>query len=58
MEEKNIFKKKSLLSLGSSAGSQLHDELPPSPLVLIVDSYSDNLVVKYLVAPIAKHPFL
>ncbi|KAJ5688413.1 hypothetical protein N7536_011032 [Penicillium majusculum] len=58
MEKKNIFEKTSIPSLGSSAGSQLHDELPPSPLVLIVDSYSDNLVVKYLVAPIAKHPFL
>ncbi|KGO47560.1 hypothetical protein PEX2_090540 [Penicillium expansum] len=45
-------------SLGSSAGSQLDDELPTSPLMLIVDSYPDNLVVKYLMAPFVKHTFL
>ncbi|CAI7663106.1 unnamed protein product [Penicillium palitans] len=45
-------------SLGSSAGSQLDDELPPSPLMLIVDSYPDNLVVKYFMAPLVKHTFL
>ncbi|KGO68427.1 hypothetical protein PITC_070520 [Penicillium italicum] len=58
MEKKEILKKTSISSLGSSARSQPHDELSTSPLVLIVDSYPDNLVVKYLVAPIAKHPFI
>ena len=45
-------------SQGSFAGSQLDDELPTSPLMLIVDSYPDNLVVKYLMAPFVKHTFL
>lgn len=47
--------KTSIPYLDSSTKSQLYDELPTSPLVLVVDSYPDSLVVKYLVAPLAKH---
>jgi hypothetical protein len=47
--------KASIPYLASSTKGQPYDELPSSPLVLVVDSYPDNLVIKYLVAPFAKH---
>ncbi|KAJ6186910.1 hypothetical protein N7519_001818 [Penicillium mononematosum] len=53
--EKTIFLKTSIPYLDSPTKSTSYDELPTSPLVLVVDSYPDNLVIKYLVAPFAKH---
>lgn len=57
MEQKDL-QTTPIPSLGSSAGIQPDDELPTSPLMLIVDSYPDNLVVKYFMAPLVKHTFL
>jgi hypothetical protein len=56
MEEKASLET-SIPYLNYSAKSQPHNKLPTSPLVSVVDSYPDNLVVKYLVAPFAKHLF-
>lgn len=40
-----------------STRSQQDDSVFPNRIVEIADAYSDNLIVRYLVVPIARHPF-